>query len=55
MELSGIPVETSKGEWGPGQHEINLGYAGALEMADRHELRIVIYYTRVIYMSISAG
>lgn len=36
MEKSGIPVETSKGEWGPGQHEINLGYAGALEMADRH-------------------
>ena len=36
MEVSGIPVETSKGEWGPGQHEINLGYAGALEMADRH-------------------
>ncbi len=38
MERSGIPVETSKGEWGPGQHEINLGYAGALEMADRHTL-----------------
>lgn len=36
MERSGISVETSKGEWGPGQHEINLGYAGALEMADRH-------------------
>ena len=36
MEQSGIPVETSKGEWGPGQHEINLSYAGALEMADRH-------------------
>ena len=36
MERSGIAVETSKGEWGPGQHEINLGYAGALEMADRH-------------------
>ncbi|HVA67421.1 MAG TPA: glutamine synthetase family protein [Elusimicrobiota bacterium] len=36
MEKSGIPVETSKGEWGPGQHEINLDYAPALEMADRH-------------------
>jgi glutamine synthetase len=36
MEKSGIPVETSKGEWGPGQQEINLDYAEALEMADRH-------------------
>ncbi|MBI4377074.1 MAG: glutamine synthetase [Elusimicrobia bacterium] len=38
MEASGIPVETSKGEWGPGQHEINLGYADPLEMADRHAI-----------------
>ncbi len=38
MEKSGIPVETSKGEWGPGQHEINLGYSGALEMADWHTI-----------------
>ncbi len=36
MSASGIPVESSKGEWGPGQHEINLRYTGALEMADRH-------------------
>jgi len=36
MEEAGIPVEASKGEWGPGQHEINLGYCNALEMADRH-------------------
>ncbi len=36
MEQSGVPVETSKGEWGPGQHEINLDFAPALEMADRH-------------------
>jgi len=36
VDLSGIPVEFSKGEWGPGQHEINLRYAPALEMADRH-------------------
>lgn len=36
MEKTGIPVETSKGEWGPGQHEINLGYGGAVETADRH-------------------
>ena len=31
-----VPVEFSKGEWGPGQHEINLRFAPALEMADRH-------------------
>jgi glutamine synthetase len=36
VDGSGIPVEFSKGEWGPGQHEINLHYAPALEMADRH-------------------
>ena len=36
MEAAGVPVESSKGEWGPGQQEINLGYAEALEMADRH-------------------
>jgi glutamine synthetase len=36
MEKAGVPVETSKGEWGPGQHEINLGYSDALTMADWH-------------------
>jgi glutamine synthetase len=36
VDGSGIPVEFSKGEWGPGQHEINLRYGPALEMADRH-------------------
>jgi glutamine synthetase len=36
VDASGIPVEFSKGEWGPGQHEINLRFAPALEMADRH-------------------
>lgn len=36
MDASAIPVEFSKGEWGPGQHEINLRFAPALEMADRH-------------------
>jgi glutamine synthetase len=35
MEAADIPVETSKGEWGRGQEEINLRYAEALEMADR--------------------
>ncbi|RJP23648.1 MAG: glutamine synthetase [Candidatus Omnitrophota bacterium] len=33
---SRIPIEFSKGEWGKGQHEINLAHADALEMADRH-------------------
>ncbi|WP_457630820.1 glutamine synthetase family protein [Oceanithermus sp.] len=36
LKLSDVPVETSKGEWGLGQHELNLRYAEALEMADRH-------------------
>jgi len=36
MEASGIPVECSKGEWGPGQHEINLEYSTPVDMADRH-------------------
>ena len=36
LKHSGVPVETSKGEWGPGQHELNVRYAEALEMADRH-------------------
>ena len=31
-----IPVENSKGEWGRGQHELNVRYAEALTMADRH-------------------
>ncbi|MEE8410844.1 MAG: glutamine synthetase family protein, partial [Myxococcota bacterium] len=38
MDSAGVPVEFSKGEWGPGQHEINLRYAEPLEMADRHSL-----------------
>ncbi|NND05569.1 MAG: glutamine synthetase [Saprospiraceae bacterium] len=36
LKKSGIPVETSKGEWGLGQHELNICYAETLEMADRH-------------------
>ena len=38
MEAADVPVEFSKGEWGRGQEEINLVYAEALEMADRHVL-----------------
>ena len=33
---SGVPVENSKGEWGRGQHEVNVRYADTLTMADRH-------------------
>jgi glutamine synthetase len=36
LKASGVPVENSKGEWGQGQHEVNVRYADALEMADRH-------------------
>ena len=50
MEAAGIPVE-SKGEWGPGQEELNLRYAEALEMADRH----VIYKNGVKEIALAAG
>jgi glutamine synthetase len=36
LQGAGIPVENSKGEWGPGQEEINVRYADALDMADNH-------------------
>lgn len=36
LSQSGVPVESTKGEWGRGQHELNLRYSDALEMADRH-------------------
>lgn len=38
LDASGIAVENSKGEWGRGQHELNIRYAEVLEMADRHTL-----------------
>jgi glutamine synthetase len=38
LERSGVPVESSKGEWGPGQQEIGLRYAELVEMADRHTI-----------------
>ncbi|HET8998014.1 MAG TPA: glutamine synthetase family protein [bacterium] len=38
LEGAGVPVEFSKGEWGPGQHEINLRYTTPVEMADRHTI-----------------
>lgn len=36
LKRSGVPVENSKGEWGMGQHELNVRYADVLAMADRH-------------------
>lgn len=38
MTAARVPVESSKGEWSRGQHEINFTYAPPLEMADRHVL-----------------
>lgn len=51
MNRAAIPVEFSKGEWGRGQHEINLLYADPLEMADRH----VIYKNGVKEIAWSHG
>jgi glutamine synthetase len=36
LRHSGIPVESSKGEFGRGQHELNIQYSDVLTMADRH-------------------
>lgn len=36
LAASGIPVESTKGEWGRGQHEVNVRYADVADMADRH-------------------
>jgi glutamine synthetase len=36
LDGAGVPIQESKGEWGPGQEELNVLYAEALEMADRH-------------------
>ncbi len=36
LDASGVPVESTKGEWGPGQQELNLEYCEALQQADRN-------------------
>ena len=36
MSEAGIAIESSKGEWGRGQHEINFAYAQPVPMADMH-------------------
>lgn len=51
MEAAGIPIEASKGEGGPGQAEITLLHAPALESADRH----VIYKTGVKELAAAQG
>src|SRR5204863_3176719 len=51
MDAAAVPVEFSKGEFGRGQHEINLRYADALEMADRH----VIYKNGVKEIGAAPG
>ena len=35
---AGIPIEFSKGEFGKGQHEINITYSDALSNADHHAI-----------------
>src|SRR3989440_6609194 len=36
MTAAGVPVESSKGEWSRGQHEVNFTYGEPLPMADMH-------------------
>ena len=38
LKHSGVPVENSKGEWGLGQHELNVRYTDVLTMADRQSI-----------------
>jgi len=38
LSRSGIPIENSKGEFGLGQHELNVRYADVQTMADRHSI-----------------
>ena len=38
MTAARVPIESSKGEWSRGQHEINFTYSESLPMADMHVL-----------------
>ena len=38
MTAARVPIESSKGEWSRGQHEINFTYAEPISMADMHVL-----------------
>ncbi len=51
MVGAGIPVESSKGEAGHGQHEINFRYADAVTMADNH----VVYKNGIKEMAYQHG
>lgn len=51
MVAADIPVENSKGEAGKGQHELNLRYAEAMEMADNH----TVYKNGAKEIAASAG
>ncbi len=51
MNQADVPVEGSKGEWGRGQHEVNLAHGPALVTADRH----VLFKQGVKVMAAQAG
>ncbi|MEX2287687.1 MAG: glutamine synthetase family protein [Planctomycetaceae bacterium] len=38
LASSGVAVECTKGEWGVGQHELNVRYSDVLGMADNHAI-----------------
>jgi glutamine synthetase len=38
LKASGVPIESSKGEYGRGQHELNVKYSDVLTMSDRHSV-----------------
>jgi glutamine synthetase len=38
MDAAEVPVESSKGEWGAGQHEVNFLHGEPLAMSDRHSV-----------------
>jgi glutamine synthetase len=38
LDASGVPMEGSKGEWGPGQQELNVQFSDLVEQADRNIL-----------------
>ena len=54
LAASGIPVETSKGEFGRGQHEMNIRYAEVLEMADRHTIMKLLMKDTAHELGVSA-
>ena len=53
LGASGIPVENSKGEFGRGQHEMNIRYTDILEMADRHTIMKLLMKDLADQLSVS--